>query len=388
MSKSPLFGRRVHIAGSISCDLGVAPSDDVTQARELVALLVKELIRRGATFVVPVDAENSRDGDNLPICFDWLVWEAIHNNLARRPTGTPDPLIIAVQHHKSEEQVPPQFARLWDGLRGSDLVKIENAAHWNMASKRMEAQARWGDILIALGGSEGVLFLGNLYHDAGKPVVPLNLKLCPENTGARRLFNFGLTSSNSERLFRTDGATDAQGWLNRINFSSRKTTADRVADLVDLLEALERPKAFVVRLLNPDFPEFDEVQNFFDTVVEPVVEGELGYKLTVVDGKQCYNAPRIDEDIFTKLHRSSVVLADITGQRPNCFLEFGYALGRGLATMLMAKEGTSHPFDITTFSALHWKTTGSVEERRRAFREHWDAIRSRPRLVPMEPLIP
>ncbi len=40
----------------------------------------------------------------------------------------------------------------------SDLVQIENAAHWNMNSKRMEAQARWGDILIALGGAEGVLF--------------------------------------------------------------------------------------------------------------------------------------------------------------------------------------------------------------------------------------
>ena len=30
-------------------------------------------------------------------------------------------------------------------------MQIENAAHRNMASKRMEAQARWGDILIALG---------------------------------------------------------------------------------------------------------------------------------------------------------------------------------------------------------------------------------------------
>jgi len=35
-----------------------------------------------------------------------------------------------------------------------------------MNSKRMEAQARWGDILIPVGGSEGALFLANLYHDA------------------------------------------------------------------------------------------------------------------------------------------------------------------------------------------------------------------------------
>ncbi len=55
--------------------------------------------------------------------------------------------------------------------------------------------------------------------------------------------------------------------------------------------------------------------------------------------------------------------------------------------MVMAREGSNLPFDITTFSGLHWKTSGTAEERRRAFREHWQAIRNRPSLVPAEPLI-
>ena len=143
----------------------------------------------------------------------------------------------------------------------------------------------------------------------------------------------------------------------------------------------------MIRLLNPDHPDYGDVQDYFDTVVEPIIEGELGYKLTVVDGRQPYDHPRIDQEIFAKLHRSSVVIADITGMRPNCFLELGYALGRGLPTMLMAKKGSEHPFDIYTLSGLHWQTSGTVDERRRLFREHWNAIRNRPPLVPMEPLI-
>jgi len=123
-------------------------------------------------------------------------------------------------------------------------------------------------------------------------------------------------------------------------------------------------------------------------VVQPVIEGELGYQLTVVDGNQAYEYARIDQEIFTKLHRSRIVLADITGLRPNCFLELGYALGRSLPTMVLAKAGTQHPFDIYSLSGHHWKTTGSVEERRRDFRTHWEAIKSRPPLVPTEPLIP
>lgn len=388
MARSPLLGRRIHIAGSIVEDVAVATGDDVKLAREFVVELVKALVRRGANFVVPVDAEPKRKADGLPICFDWLIWQTLRDNLIHRPAGVPGPMAIAVQHHKSEDQIPAEFVDLWDDLRGNlALVQIENAAHWNMASKRMEAQARSGDILIALGGTEGVLFLANLYHDGGKPIVPLNLPLCPETTGARRLYSFGLTSHQTRRLFQIADDGDAHHWLNRIRFPIRQATSDRVNDLIELLESLEPPRAFAVRILNPDLPEYAAVQNFFDTVVQPVIEDELGYRLVVIDGRQAYDHARIDEEIFTKLHRSSVVLADITGARPNCFLELGYALGRGLPTMVTVQQGASLPFDITTLSGLHWATEGSAEDRRRAFREHWKAIRNRPPLVPAEPLI-
>lgn len=386
MSHSPVFGRRIHIAGSIPDDLAVASTEAVDQVRELIAGLVRELVKRGATFVIPVDAEKLRASDGRPICFDWLIWQTLQANLARRPTGAPNPLAVAVQHHKNEEQIPEAFEALWDGLRNSDLVQIENAAHWNMASKRMEAQARFGDILLAIGGGEGVLFLANLYHDAGRPIVPLNAPICAPETGARRLFSFGLSSTQTSRLFQATGATP-HAWINRINFRSNKPVAERVSEIIDLLEALEPPEAFVVRLLNPDHSDFADVEEFFSTIVQPIIEDELGYKFVVVDGRQPYEHPRIDQEIFAKLHRSSVVLADITGTRPNCFLELGYALGRGLPTMLMAKDGSQHPFDIYTLSGLRWTTSDSLDERRRLFREHWDAIRNRPPLVPMEPLI-
>lgn len=386
MAKSPLFGRRIHISGSVSLDPAVAGAADVTQTRELLQGVVRELVARGATFVLPVDSEKKRPNDDMPICFDWLVWETIRKSLARRPAAAPNPLVVAVQHHKTEEQIPAEFQKLWDDFRSSDLIQIENVSHWNMNSKRMEAQARWGDILLTVGGSEGVLFLANLYHDAGKPVVPLNCKVRAADEGSRRLFVLGLSSAQAPRLFRPLAQT-AHNWMNRINFTSRTPLTDQVQGIIALLENLEPPPAFVVRLLNPEHVDYCAVQAFFDIVVQPVIEGELGYRMVVVDGHQQYEHARIDQEIFAKLHRSRVVLADITGMRPNCFLELGYAFGRSLPTMLMVKEGASHPFDIHTFAGLHWKATGTVDERRRAFREHWIAIQSRPPLVAAEPLI-
>lgn len=387
MARSPLFGRRIHISGSVANDLAVAPTAEVEAARDLVARLVRELVRRGANFVIPVDAEPRRQADGLPVCFDWLVWKAVKDNLAFRPQNPPGPFVVAVQHHKTEEQIPDEHLGLWDELRGTQLVKIESAAHWNMNSKRMEAQARFGDVLIALGGDEGVLYLANLYHDAGKPVVPLNLPICAETRGSRRLYAFGLARSQTRRLFQIADDGDAHHWINRIGFPSRQTNPDRVSALVELLESLERPKAFAVRLLNPSHSEYACVQDFFDVVARPVLEDEMGYRLVVIDGQQTFEHGRIDQEIFAKLHRSSLVLADITGSRPNCFLELGYALGRGLPTMVTVRDGASLPFDIATFASHHWKAVGTAEERRRVFREHLNAIRNRPTLVPAEPLI-
>lgn len=386
MARSPLFGRRIHIAGSIVDNPVIAKPEDVNAARELVVGLIKALMKRGATFVVPVDAEPKRS-DDLPICFDWLIWETIKASLHLQPQGVPEPLAVAVQHHKTEDQIPADKVDLWDSLRESPRLRIENAALWNMNSKRMEAQARYGDILVTLGGTEGVLYLANLYHDAGKPVVPLNLPLSPETTGSRRLYDFGMISSNSTRLFQIADSGSPHDWLNRIRFPARQAVSERVDNLVDLLESLERPRAFAVRLLADDHEDYGAVQDFFDNVVEPVVTNDLGYRLTVIDGKQAYEHSRIDQEIFAKLHRSSVVVADLTGARPNCYLELGYALGRGLPTVVTARSGSTTPFDITTFAGLRWRAEGTAEDRRRAFRAHWQSVRSRPPLVPSEGLI-
>jgi hypothetical protein len=150
-------------------------------------------------------------------------------------------------------------------------VQIENVSHWNMNSKRMEAQARWGDILITLGGGEGVLFLANLYHDAGKPVVPLNLPICPPDTAPRHdAWAFPRARATAVRCRRPQRAHLDQPH----HFSAREPVAKRVTAILELLEALDPPRAFVVRLLNPTHEDFADVEAFFATVVQSIVEGE------------------------------------------------------------------------------------------------------------------
>jgi hypothetical protein len=393
MSSLPLLGRRIHIAGSIVEDQNVASYEDVKQARDFVQGLTVELTRAGATFVVPVDNEKFRLGDDLPICFDWLIHKTIHDNLIHRPRETAmldgSPLIVAVQHYKTEDQIPAQYAGLWDNLRSSDHVYVENANQWNMNSKRMELQALHGDILVTLGGSEGVVYLANLYHEAGKPVVPLNFPITDPDKGSRRLFNLALTRQYSERFFRTEAGLASHGFINRINFMPRHDTAHRVHTVLELLNALERPTVFGVRLLNTAHEKYPSVEDYFEGVVKPVVEA-LGFKLVIVDGKKSSEESIINLEIFTKLHRSNIVIADMTGERPNNFIELGYALGRGHRVMITAEEGTKNPFDLQPLPIHFWKPSSSatLPERKDALSNYWRANAMRRRIVEPDPLVP
>jgi hypothetical protein len=383
--RGPIFGRRIHLSGSIPQEGDTA---EAVRARQFVEQLVKDLLRKGATFVVPVDAEKLR-GDEVPYCFDWLIWKTIRDNLSLRPHGAPTPLAVAIKHHKNEEQIPDEYAQLWDDFSATDFVQIDSAAHWNMNSKRMEVQARHGDILITVGGGEGVLFLANAYHDAGKPVIPVDFPVSTAGSGTHKLCEFAATSpDNARRMFRTCDGNQSFTWLERITPKKRSDVKQVSEKVVDLLATLERPSAFAVRLLNPELPEYESVQAFFDVVVKPVLEEDYGYQLVVVDGKQAVEESRIDQDIFVKLRRSGLVVADLTGERPNCFLELGYALGRGARTVVTARHGTRTPFDVTTYAAHMWKDSGDVTERRHEFRAHIESVKARKSIVNDSPLIP
>jgi len=386
MPRSPLFGRRIHISGSIHTEPSIASAAAVDDARQLVAALVGELVRRGANFVIPVDGEERR-GDGRAVCFDWDIWSALYEAIPDRPVDAIAPAAIAVTHHKTEEQVPADRAALWDWLGASAFVHTESAAQWSMNARRMDRQAAFGDILVTLGGDEGVLHLANRYHEAGKPVVPLDLAITPPHRGSRKLFEQAESADESARFFELADGGSAHSRINRLRFPARRSLAERLATIVELLEALAPPRAFGVRLLNPDHDDFAAVDEFFEGVVRPVVEDELGYRLTVIDPRHAHSSARVDEEIFSELARAALVVADLTGDRPNCYLELGFALGRAVPVIVTAKKGGNLPFDVATVSSHLWASGGSLRDRRTLFRDHWTSVRGRAPLVRTQALV-
>jgi hypothetical protein len=379
-------GRRIHIAGSAAPD---TPDALLRYAHELVDGLVRSLGRAGATFVVGVGKEplaRPEDSSSPSVIFDWTVLATLHELLRDERVAAAGPqgrLVSTVATHKTEGQIPEHQRKVWRGLNDAGAVKMEFTEHgWTAGAVRRKRQAQQGDLLIALSGGQGVEHLAQLYALAGKPVIPLDLNLGASthdgSGGAARLAKRAL--AHPERFARFNDPDAAAGLLART--STRGGTADVqevIAAVGEVIRSLEPPSAFYVRLLNEKHEDFMPVERFFRYVVTPTVE-RLGYR-PVEMGRGVNDYAWMNEAIFDSLHHSAVTVVDLTGLRNNCFMEYGYALGRQQKVILTAHRETHLPFDTSAIDCHLWNEDAKDEARIADLEAYWRRNIDRPPLV-------
>lgn len=379
-------GRRIHIAGSADA----ATADALLgYAHALVATLVRALAGARATFLVGVGREPRArpDDPNSPaLIFDWTALAAANDALhtgAAQAVGPQGRLIMIMATEKTDQQIPDERRPLWDDLMAAGAVRLEYPEPgWTSGAIRRIRQSQMGDLLIALSGGEGVEHLARLYMQAGKPVIPLDLAIGgstePGTGAAARLA--AIARAHPERFVRVADPQAATALISRTSTRQGQAPIDEVvAAVTALIAALEPPTAFYVRLLNPDAVEYPDVEDFFRRVVDPAID-RLGYR-RIEMGRDAVGYAWMNEAIFDSLHHSAVVVADLTALRPNCFMEYGYALGRGLPVIVTAKKGTHLPFDTSAVDCHLWGDDADDDRRIAAFLDHWRRIIDRPPLV-------
>jgi hypothetical protein len=142
------------------------------------------------------------------------------------------------------------------------------------------------------------------------------------NGGSRFLHERAL--ADPDAFFRLrHGAGSAAGRLSSLRLRADADAAALTNNVVRVLADLRPPSAFYVRLLATDHPDFPEVERFFRDVVDAVA-AERGRTPREM-GREQPEWAFINVEIFEALHRAGVVVVDLTGVRPNCMMELGYA---------------------------------------------------------------
>jgi hypothetical protein len=387
MTALPLLGRRIQISGSAS-----AKTDPVLvgYAHDLVRSLVREIMAAGGGIVVGVGKEPRPEGaapDAPSVLFDWTALEAAAECLGRGFPPWPAvfglPIVVA-SSEKAESEIPDNRRPLYEQLLRSGYLHVESIMPGSRAAVFLrQRQAPFGDGLVILGGGTGVEHSAELYLSRRKPVVPLDLPLGASREdgtgGATRLARESRAEPARFFHFTSSFATQEGAALAEIATRSGAVPASTIADrTVSLLTKVTRPGAFYVRLLNPAHPKFGTVESFFRDVVDPVV-AEAGMR-RIEMGADKNEFAFMNVAIFESLHFSSLAIVDVTGERPNCFIELGYAL-RSNRVLVTAEDGTKLPFDQETIPCHFWKPGDSVADKKKALVEFWEKNINRPAIV-------
>ena len=242
--------------------------------------------------------------------------------------------------------------------------------------------AELGDVLIILSGGEGVEHLAQQYALQGKPVIPFDMDLGSSMNdgtgGAARLWGKMLARPASF-LHLSDPAA-AGGLLARIATRTGHAPVEHVSQgMVELLEAIQPPAAFYVRLLARDHTDYPKVERFFRNVVDQLIN-EAGHQKMEM-GLSISTSPWINVQIFEQLHNCALAVVDLTGLRLDCMVELGYALGRSRRVILTAQKGTSLTFDSKMLECYFWEDASPDEERVSGLKEYWKRNINRPPLV-------
>jgi hypothetical protein len=319
--------------------------------------------------------------------FDWTALETaaeyIKHGFRVWPAefGLP---IVAACSEKAVSEIPDNRLALYEELLRSGLLHVESIMPGSRAAAFLrQRQAVFGDALVILGGGTGVEHSADLYLSRRKPVVPFDLALGAsrdDGTGGSmrlakearadpvRFFRFGHAFANAEGAALAEIATR----------NGAAAASDVASRTVSLLAKVERPAAFYVRLLNPAHAKFDIVESFFRDVVDPVVDEARMRRIEIGTDKSEYAFMNVA--IFESLHFSSLAIVDVTGERPNCFIELGYAL-RGNRVLITAEEGTQLPFDQEMIPCHFWRPGDPVADRKKALVEFWEKNINRPPIV-------
>jgi hypothetical protein len=378
-------GRRITIAGSAGSDVDTSLLE---YAHKLIAQLVTSLFAEGALFSIGVGREPRRieDAAEPSIIFDWTVLETLGAEVTKvktKASTAQGKLIATITTDKTAVQIPDNRKALWSDLIGLDSVFIRSVEPgWTSGAVRRQMQAELGDVLIAISGGEGVEHLAKEFALQGKPVIPLDLQLGSSSNdgtgGASKLF--GQMRAHPERFAGFIDPSSAGGLLTQTETAQgRASIASVVNGVIRLIKALKPPTAFYVRLLNAKIADYAEVEDYFRNVVDPVVI-DFGYE-PVQMGKADATHAWMEVQIFERIHNAGMVIVDLTGVRPNCFTEMGYAFGRARKVMVTAKEGTVIPFDTSAYEANPWNPSKSAIDKITDLKQYWQRNISRPPLV-------
>jgi hypothetical protein len=147
--------------------------------------------------------------------------------------------------------------------------------------------------------------------------------------------------------------------IEQVKLASAGSAAQSVLQM-----AFARPKNQVFVIMKFGAKELDSA---YEGVIKPIIE-EYGFKSLRIDEVQ--DSGKITDQVLEEIASSKYVLADLSGERPNCYYETGFAHALGKQIILTIMKSDRIHFDLAGYRFIQWDTEAELRrELRKRFAE-------------------
>lgn len=201
--------------------------------------------------------------------------------------------------------------------------------------------------------------------------------------GISSLFNFGaadyITLVKTPEKLRLENGSRVPSELKDQTFLQRNcATNEFVNELKQLVNSPRARSLLEQSTLTPHKQIFvimkfgdEEMDSAYDGVIKPLGKA-FGYEVMRVDEIQ--NSGNINQQILEGISSSEIVLADLTGERPNCYYEAGFAHAIGKELIFSIKSESPIHFDLASYRFITWRTEADY---RRKLTERLESLTSK-----------
>lgn len=102
-----------------------------------------------------------------------------------------------------------------------------------------------------------------------------------------------------------------------------------------------------------------QLDSAYEGVIKPLIKG---FNLEPIRVDEIQDSGKINEQILENISKSKIIISDLTGERPNCYYETGFAHALGKDIILTIHKSSEIHFDLSSHRFIMWETELELRE--------------------------
>jgi len=200
-----------------------------------------------------------------------------------------------------------------------------------------------------------------------KQIIPVKLS---SERGTPESSILNLSTASYLRVYKTDTRLDSVDDFQKQLKAGKLEASNCTQEILDTVMAgrpsketkstlqnqftITEKQVFVIMKFNDD-----TLDSAYEGVIKPIVKK---YKFKPIRIDEIQDSGKITDQIIEEISKSQIVIADLSGETPNCYYEAGFAHAIGKEMIFTIRKDTPIHFDLSAYRFIEWDTENELRQ--------------------------